>query len=184
MRKRTLAVLLGVPTFAIAALGVAWWLTNGHDPNAPYAGLDQREIKALSVERIEGLRAGEGLGYALSAELNDVAGPKHALELDLGLIDEQRAAIEKVEAAMKAEAQRHGEALIAAERALDAAFAERTATPEDVERLTAMVATIEGRLRATHLKAHIETDPILTDQQRAAYAAARGYGGHGGHTGH
>lgn len=183
MKTRTLVLLLGAPTLAIVVLGGLWWATGGHDPNAPYAGLDQREIKALAPERIEGLRAGEGLGYALSAELNDVAGPLHALELDLGLTDEQRAAIEAVRADMKAEAQRHGEALIEAERALDAAFAQRTATPEDVERLTATVATIEGRLRATHLKAHIETDPILTPEQRAAYAAARGYEG-GGHNGH
>ena len=184
MRKVTLALLLAAPTLGIALAAGAWFLARDHGA-APYAGLDQREIKALAPERIEGLRAGEGLGYALSAELNDVPGPLHALELDLGLTDEQRAAIEAVRADMKAEAQRHGEALIAAERTLDAAFAQRTATPKDVEQLTAAVATIEGRLRATHLKAHIETDPILTDEQRAAYARARGYGGHGrGHTGH
>lgn len=173
-------MLLAAPAAALIVLGTIWFLSGGHGA-APYAGLDQREIKALAPERIDGLRAGEGLGYALSAELNDVPGPLHALELDLGLTDGQRAAIETVQAEMNAEARTHGEALIEAERALDAAFAQRTATPEDVERLTAMVATIEGRLRATHLKAHLATDPILTPEQRAAYAAARGYGGHDGH---
>ena len=184
MRRVTLALLLAAPTLGIAMAAGAWFLASGHGA-APYAGLDRRQIKALAPERIEGLRAGDGLGYALSAELNDVPGPLHALELDLGLTDEQRAAIEAVQADMRAEARTHGKALIEAERALDAAFAGRTATPEDVERLTAMVAAIEGRLRAAHLNAHLATDPILTDEQREAYAAARGYGGHGGgHTGH
>ena len=181
MRRGTLALLLGAPTLAIVALGAAWWLSGGH--GAPYAGLDAREIKALAPERIEGLRAGEGLGYALSAELNDVPGPLHALELDLGLTDGQRAAIEAIRAGMNAEARKHGVALIEAERALDAAFAGRTATPAEVARLTAEAAAIEARLRAAHLNAHLATDPILTPEQRTAYAAARGYG-HGGHAGH
>ena len=180
MRTRTAVALLTAPTIAVAVLAGAWWWS-GHD--APYAGLDAREIKALSPERVEGLRAGEGLGYALAAELNDVAGPKHALELDLSLSEEQRARIEAIRTAMNAEARRHGEALIDAERALDAAFAGGTATPEDVERLTAVAAAIEGRLRAAHLRAHLETQPVLTPEQRAAYAAARGYG-HAGHAGH
>ena len=183
MRRRN-AVLLAAPTLAIVALAAAWWLASGHS-NAPYAGLDSREIKALAPETIEGLRNGAGLGYALSAELNDVPGPLHALELDLGLTDEQREAILAVQAQMKAEATMHGEALIDAERALDAAFASGNPTPDDIERLTATAAIIEGRVRAAHLKAHLATQPILTPEQRAAYAAARGYGGHGGgHTGH
>ena len=181
MRRRN-ALLLGAPTLVVIALGAAWWLTSGHS-NAPYAGLDGREIKALAPETIEGLRSGAGLGYALSAELNDVPGPLHALELDLGLTDEQREAIMAVQERMKAEATLHGEALIDAERALDAAFAAGDPTPDDIERLTATAAIIEGRVRAAHLKAHIATRPILTPEQRAAYAAARGYG-NAGHAGH
>ena len=180
MKRRTATALLFAPTLAIAALAGVWWWS-GHD--APYAGLDAREVKALAPERIEGLRAGEGLGYALAAELNDVPGPRHALDMDLDLTDAQRASIQAVFDTMNAEARTHGEALIDAERALDAAFAQGTATPEDVERLTALAATIEGRLRAAHLKAHLSTRPILTPEQQAAYAAARGYGqdGHAGH---
>ena len=123
------------------------------------------------------------MGYALAAELNDVPGPRHALDLDLDLTDEQRERIEAVFDAMNAEARLHGEALIDAERALDAAFAQGTATPEMVASLTEMAATIEGRLRAAHLNAHLATEPILTPEQREIYAAARGYG-HGNHTGH
>ena len=181
MRKGTRIALLAAPSLAIAVAAAAWWLAGSHD--APYAGLDTREIKALAPERIDGLRAGEGLGYALAAELNDVPGPRHALDLDLGLTDAQRAEIEAVFEAMNAEARTQGEALIDAERALDAAFAGGTATPDDVERLTALAAAIEGRLRAAHLKAHLQTQPILTPEQREAYAAARGYQ-HTGHAGH
>ena len=173
-------MLLAAPAMAIVVLAVLWFVAGGHGA-APYAGLDEREIKALSDETVEGLRRGDGLGYALSAELNDVPGPAHALELDLGLTDEQRAAIEAVRATMNAEARLHGEALITAERALDAALASGEPTPDDIERLTATAAIIEGRVRAAHLKAHLATRPILTPEQRTAYSAARGYGAHAGH---
>ena len=183
MKRRTAIALLVAPTLAIVALGAAWWLS-GHA--APYAGLDAREIKALAPERIAGLRAGEGLGYALAAELNDVPGPLHAMQLDLGLSDAQKDRVMRVYQKMNAEARLHGHDLIEAERALDAAFASGAATPEEVDRLTAEAAAIEGRLRAAHLRAHLETGPILTPEQRAAYAAARGYGhgGDGEHGGH
>ena len=63
-----------------------------HAETAPYAGQDVREIKALSPERAEGLKAGAGLGYALAAELNGWPGPLHVLELadDLDLSSSQR----------------------------------------------------------------------------------------------
>ena len=180
MKRAARIALLSAPTLAVAALATAWWLTTTRHDTAPYAGLDEREIKALAPEQVEGLRRGEGLGYALAAELNDVPGPKHALELDLGLTDEQRGRVETVFERMNADARAMGEELIAAERALDAALAGRKATPDEISKLTAEAATIEGRLRARHLVAHLETDPILTPDQRAAYAAARGYA----HTGH
>ena len=181
MKRRTRIAFLVAPTLAVAALAAAWWATS-HD--APYAGLDAREIKALAPERIEGLRAGEGLGYALAAELNDVPGPLHAMQLDLGLSDTQKDQVMRVFQKMNAEARLHGHDLIEAERALDAAFQEGTATPEEVDRLTAEAAAIEARLRSAHLKAHLETSPILTPEQRAAYAAARGYDHSAGHAGH
>ena len=183
MRSRLAIVIVVFVSAAAVAVGVYSFARHGA-PGAPYAGLDAREIKALAPERVEGLRRGEGLGYALAAELNDVAGPKHALELDLGLTSEQREAIETIRATMSAEAQSLGTELIEAERALDVAFASGSATPDEVGRLTAEAAAIEARLRAAHLNAHLAVDPLLTDDQRAAYAAARGYGEHGGHTGH
>ncbi|HXH46834.1 MAG TPA: hypothetical protein VNK51_23725 [Bradyrhizobium sp.] len=56
-----------------------------------YAGLDSRPIKALSLQQIDDLRAGRGMGLALAAELNGYPGPSHVLELRdrLGLTVDQ-----------------------------------------------------------------------------------------------
>ena len=48
---------------------------------APYAGLDTRGIAALSEADIAALRAGEGWGLALPAELNGWPGPRHVLDM-------------------------------------------------------------------------------------------------------
>src|SRR5258708_15865329 len=58
----------------------------------PYAGYEQRPIKALSAQQISDLRAGRGMGLALAAELNGYPGPTHLLELadKLGLSGAQR----------------------------------------------------------------------------------------------
>ena len=47
----------------------------------PYAGMQNRAIKALSDEQIAQLRAGKGMALALAAELNGYPGPLHALDL-------------------------------------------------------------------------------------------------------
>src|ERR1043166_1717373 len=82
----------------------------------PYAGMDQRSVKALSEQQIADLRAGRGMGLALAAELNGYPGPMHVLELaeSLGLSDRQRAKMQELLAAMKAEAVPLGAKLIGA----------------------------------------------------------------------
>ena len=155
---------------------------------APYAGLDTRDVATLPADRIEGLRAGAGLGYALSAELNGLPGPLHVLELadTLELTPEQHTAVEKVRQDMLDRAVPLGAQLIAAETALDRAFEAGTDAAE-VARLTAAAAAVEAELRAAHLVAHLETAPLLDRHQTMLYARARGYGaaeGHAGHGGH
>lgn len=146
--------------------------------DAPYAGEQVRAIKALSPEAVDGLLAGEGMGYALAAELNGYPGPRHVLDLgeELGLSTDQRREMEKVRSRMREAAVELGERLVAAERALDRAFASGEATEEEVERLTAESAVIEGRLRAVHLDAHLETRALLTEEQVENYGRLRGYG--------
>src|SRR6266511_1672400 len=72
----------------------------------PYAGLQAESIKALSEQQIADLKAGRGMSLALAAELNGYPGPLHVLEHSnaLGLSEAQRAKMQELIAAMKAEA--------------------------------------------------------------------------------
>lgn len=156
----------------------AWDLVPEAAAPSPYAGLEARPIKALSAERRDGLLAGAGLGYAMAAELNGHAGPKHVLELAaaLALTPEQRAGVQASFDRMHAESVRLGTALVAAEEQLDRRFAHRHLDAARLAELTAAIARLEGELRYAHLVAHLETDALLTAEQRARYVELRGYG--------
>ena len=65
---------------------------HAQQPAAPYAGYQQRPIKALSEQQIADLRAGRGMGLALAAELNGYPGPVHVLALAGGARAHARAA--------------------------------------------------------------------------------------------
>lgn len=143
----------------------------------PYGDLHQRPVKALGEQQIADLRAGKGMGLALAAELNGYPGPMHALELaeELRLSDIQRTQLRSFYDQMKEEAIMAGEALIAAETALDRAFAGRAMTTDRLTQLTADVGAWQAKLRAVHLKYHLTTAELLTPHQREVYAVARGY---------
>jgi Spy/CpxP family protein refolding chaperone len=158
-------------------------------PQMPYSGLETRPIKALSSDQIADLRAGRGMGLALSAELNGYPGPIHALEhaAALALTDEQRTRVQSLYEAMRAEAVPLGERLISQEADLDRLFAERAITPTSLDRTTAEIGRTEAALRAAHLKYHIAMLDVLTPDQVRHYAELRGYRasnrlmhGHGG----
>lgn len=148
-----------------------------HAAHTPYSGLHARQIKALSDQQVAELRAGKGMTLALAAELNGYPGPAHVLELaqSLGLSPEQRAATQDLFHRMQAEASSLGEEVITAERALDALFAQRTATPESLSKATARVAQAQGRLREAHLRYHLAMMDVLAAEQIAAYNRLRGY---------
>jgi hypothetical protein len=170
---------------ALAAIGTS--ASGQTSPDQPYAELQQRQIKAMSSDQLAELRDGHGMGLALVAELNGYPGPRHVLDLSdaLALTGQQRAGIERLFAAMKAEAVALGERLIAAERNLDREFAERTISLERLQQTTAAIAAIRGELRNTHLKHHVMTEALLTPQQIRRYAELRGYaGGSSGHPKH
>lgn len=145
--------------------------------HSPYTGHQDREIKALAPATVEALLRGDGMELALAAELNGYAGPKHALELatPLGLSPDQREAVRRVHRAMQEAATRIGAEIVALERTLDTEFRRRSIDAERLEALTARIATLQGRLRATHLAAHLALDRILTPEQQARYAELRGY---------
>lgn len=144
----------------------------------PYAGLQTRPVKALSDEQLDDLKAGRGMGLALSAELNGYPGPKHVLDLatELQLTEPQRARTRQLYDAMKAEAIPLGQQLIAAEADLDHQFSGRTITPASLTAASAKIGATQGELRAAHLKYHLSMMDVLTPEQIARYSELRGYG--------
>src|SRR5512138_2315267 len=97
---------------------------------SPYAGEQDRDIKALSQQDVDGYLAGQGMGFAKAAELNGYAGPKHVLELasELSLTSEQRTRTEQLFASMQSQARSLGRELVDQERALDQSFASQAVT--------------------------------------------------------
>jgi hypothetical protein len=148
--------------------------------HSPYAAHQEREIKALSAEEVEGYLNGDGLGMALPAELNGYPGPRHVLELaeQLELSEEQATEVRRIHDSMKASAVELGTQIVQLERRLDQEFADGSITPTALESLTDEIAMLQGRLRAVHLQAHLELADVLTDTQREEYDHLRGYAGH------
>ena len=165
--------------FALVAILVAGGpaFAQHRHPQAPYAGLQQRAVKALNDEQIADLRAGRGMSLALAAELNGYPGPLHVLELadQLHLSADQRQKMRELTDAMKAEAISAGEQLIAHEGALDEAFAGGKIDAALLGTLTAKIGAAQGKLRAVHLKYHLTTAELLSAHQRLRYAELRGY---------
>jgi hypothetical protein len=153
---------------------------------APYAGQQARTLKSLSPEDIQALRAGQGWGFAKPAELNGYPGPLHVLELrrDLGLSGDQETRIQEIFAKMQQAAKKAGADYLAAEMALEEAFAKNTAMPGKIAELTLASAKSRGELQLVHLHAHLLTAPLLSEAQRHRYNVLRGYAGeHGAHHG-
>jgi len=150
-----------------------------HDPAAhsAYAGMQARAIKSLSDADIAELRRGGGWGLALPAELNGVPGPAHLLELkdeiplSAGQVERAQALFD----AMQAAAIPAGERLIAAEAAIEAAFAAGTVDEVSLRRLLAEAESARGELRFIHLSQHYKTLEFLSPHEIARYALLRGY---------
>jgi hypothetical protein len=144
----------------------------------PYAGQQTRAIKALSDEDIASLRKGEGMGMAKAAELNGYPGPVHVMAVgaQLGLTETQQRDVKAIFARMSAVARPLGVELIAQEQALDQLFAKGEITPDRLIAATATIGDLQGRLRAVHLSAHLETRALLDAGQIARYEQLRGYG--------
>jgi hypothetical protein len=152
-------------TLACLALTIPFVAVAQQQAHSPYAGMEGRDIKSLSAEDIEDLRAGRGWGLALAAELNGVPGPAHLLESreEIGLSPEQVSAIEDIFAAMQAEAQAAGERLIAAEAAIEAGFRAGDLTPEALRDLIDTAADARAELRFIHdLRGYGAADPCAT----------------------
>jgi hypothetical protein len=166
---------VGAPMVLAGALALAAGHASADE--APYAGQQNRPIKSLSEQEVAALLAGQGAGYAKAAELNGYPGPAHVLELAAAL-RLSRSQLRATEALMKehrARARRLGSELVASEAGLDRLFQQKQAVPEDVDRATQMIAELQARLRAEHLKTHLAQTALLDAEQIARYAALRGY---------
>lgn len=145
-----------------------------HHPSG-YAGLETRELRAYSDEQLRALVGGEGMGYALVAELNHYPGPKHVLELatQLELSDEQMRRTELVFDRMHRRAVRLGQEIVEKQRQLQELFVEGEA--ELARDLTVVIGELEGELRWVHLDAHVQMHRLLTPDQVQRYDQLRGY---------
>ena len=144
---------------------------------SPYAGMQNRPIKALSEQQIADLKVGRGMGLALPAELNGYPGPIHVLELSdqLGLSADQKTRVQSLFDSMKAEAVPLGLKLLEQESALDQLFATHSVTAENLKTATEQLGVTQAALRDTHLKYHLQTAQILSAEQMQHYSVLRGY---------
>lgn len=175
-RARDRAILTVLPAIALGAW--AGPASAQHEAHSAYAGGGSDEVQTLTPEEVASLRAAEGMGLARPAELNGYPGPRHVLDLgdSLGLTTAQRARVQAVFDTMEERARELGERIIEGEKALDAAFA-AGADPGVLEERVGELARLQGALRWTHLRAHLETTEILSVHQRHEYDRLRGYGG-------
>lgn len=168
-----------VATVLLAAIPAAGHAQ--HTPS-PHAGDQDSEVKTLTAAEVAGLRAGDGMGLARPGELNGYPGPRHVLDLadSLHLDPDQARATERLFDSMRERAIAAGEAVIAAERDLDALFASGSVDHAALERSLQAVAEARAALSAVHLRAHLAMRDVLTRHQVREYARLRGYAdGHG-----
>ncbi len=179
MKRQRFLIVLSLSALAlVGTIGRQSLLAgNEHGGHGPYAEFKHRAVKAMSQKEIDDLKAGNGMGFALPAELNGYPGPVHMLDFSepLELTPAQRKTTERIHSFMRVEAIRLGHEVISAEAALEQLFRDKTATIERIERHTSEIARIRGRLRAVHLSAHLEMRGILTEHQIERYSQKRGY---------
>jgi hypothetical protein len=147
---------------------------------SPYSGEELRDVKSLSDSDIQSLLNGTGEafgGIAKLAELNGYPGPRHVLDItsDLKLTDNQKVEIEMIYESMSRKAKAIGAKIIAIERDMDKAFANKTITEQGLKLLINNSADLYGQIRFVHLSAHIDTVRVLTAEQVQMYNKIRGY---------
>lgn len=163
----------------IAALSIASRASaqQTHVHTSQYAGQQNSEIPSLTIEELEQLKTGAGMGLARAAELNHFPGPRHVLDMadSLALSPLQTTGITAIRERMSARAVRLGLQIIEKERELNQRFAHSHIDEATLRTLTSDIAQLQGELRFVHLAAHIETTALLTPAQIKAYDRLRGY---------
>jgi Spy/CpxP family protein refolding chaperone len=178
---------------SVALIAAAMLLTGCIDPatenapaaadvTSPYVGMESRDIKALSDAQVDEYLTGNGMGFALVAELNRYPGPRHALDAaeQLDLTDAQLPQVRALFDQMLADAVALGEQIVEKEAQLDALFADARATEPEVDSLIAGIGDLNAQLRFVHVRTHLEMKKLLTPEQVDQYNAIRGYDDEGG----
>ena len=171
MKSRTLLLTLAI------SIPLSISAQHNHGVQTPYAGMQNRAIKSLSDNDIKELRRGGGWGLAVAAELNGMPGPAHMLELkdQIALNLDQVAKTQALLDDMRKAAIPTGERLIAAELALENAFAKGAVEEATLRRLLAEAESARTELRFIHLSQHYKTVQFLKPEQIKRYNILRGY---------
>lgn len=145
--------------------------------DTPYAGQQNRTIKALSDQEIADYAEGRGMGTAKAAELNHYPGPAHVLaeSARLELSDRQKKLTQSIFDTMSTQAKRTGAAIVAKEADLDDLYASGHATPSTLRDLLVELSRLQTEFRYAHLSAHLAMRAVLTPTQIARYDEMRGY---------
>lgn len=168
-------------TFLLWILGfgmsVSAMAQHNHSAQTPYAGMQNRDIKSLSDKDIQELRRGGGWGMALPAELNGMPGPVHLLELkdQIPLASDQVPQIQALVDDMRLAAIPAGERLIAAEAAIESAFASKNIAEGSLRRLLTNAESARTELRFIHMSQHYKAANILKPEQIKRHNVLRGY---------
>jgi len=153
---------------------------HAHDPgqeDSPDPRPEFCQIKSLTADEIQAYQQGTGNGTAKAAERNHYPGPRHVLDLahELQLTEDQTRQLQAIEDVMHVAAISADNRLIEIERRLNGAFADKRIDPARLASLVEGSATLQARLRLTHLYAHLQTQKVLSAAQIEKYDELRGY---------
>jgi Spy/CpxP family protein refolding chaperone len=145
----------------------------GHQGPPGVSGHEEAQSCIESFDRV--VADGRGFGMAFTADRHGYPGPLHVLELGdvLGLTAAQTAQVQALEAAMFTESRPRSAALLTAERRLDGLFTGGRVTESELAPLVAEMERLRGEVRLVHLRYHLKTRDLLTEQQRLVYHERR-----------
>ena len=166
-----------------ALLSAGSFATASTKTESPYKGQQNRNIKALSQQDIDGYLNGKGMGFAKAAELNHYPGPRHVLDIskELELSDKQLKQTKALFNIMQTKAKALGKQLIEHEQKLDQLFAQGSVDKNSLETTLNDIGAIQAKLRNVHLSTHLEQKQLLSKHQIMMYDRIRGYGANGSH---
>lgn len=162
------AAVLGIAAPALAQHGA-----HSHAGAGPSSG--HLAAQACLAEFDAVVAEGRGFGMAFPADQNGYPGPLHVLELKdrLRLTPEQERRTRELLDAMFAEARPKSARLLASEGRLRDLFARRGVDEAALRAAVADAEQARADVRLVHLRSHLKTRDLLTEDQIRAYHQAR-----------